>query len=42
MVVYIVCYSLEDDAKEQQSQLTFWLEFLNSALPLASKLLSSK
>lgn len=42
MVVYIVCYSLEDDAKEQQSQLTFWLEFLNSALPLASKLSSSK
>jgi hypothetical protein len=42
MVVYLVCYSLEVDAEEQQFQIAFWLDFLNSALPLSSKSIRSK
>jgi hypothetical protein len=33
MVVYIVCFDLEQDHKDQINQITFWLEFLSSALP---------
>ena len=42
MVVYLVCYSLQVPANEQQSQVKFWLQFLNSALPMTSQLASSK
>jgi hypothetical protein len=33
MVVYIVCFDLEQDHEGQINQITFWLEFLSSALP---------
>jgi hypothetical protein len=36
MVVYLVCFSLEDTPEKQQLQLAFWLEFLNSALSLTT------
>ena len=42
MVVYLVCYSLQVPASEQESQVGFWLQFLNSALPMTSQLASSK
>jgi hypothetical protein len=33
MVVYIVCFDLEQDCNDQLNQITFWLEFLSSSLP---------
>jgi hypothetical protein len=35
MVVYLLCYSLEASPEEQCRQIAFWLEYLNSALPLS-------
>jgi hypothetical protein len=33
MVVYIVCFDLEQNPQDQINQIAFWLQFLNSALP---------
>jgi hypothetical protein len=33
MVVYIVCFDLEQDHDDQVCQIEFWLEFLSSTLP---------
>lgn len=42
MVVYVVCVKLEDDGVAQMKQLSFWLQFLNSAIPQAGKSRFSK
>lgn len=33
MVIYVLCYNLQEDAETQLSQILYWLQFLNSALP---------
>ncbi len=33
MVIYIVCYSLQERHEDQSDQIGFWFKFLNSSLP---------
>jgi hypothetical protein len=34
MVIYLLCFDLSTPRKTQEDQLGYWLDFLNSALPL--------
>jgi hypothetical protein len=34
MVVYLLCFDLSDTCETQYDQLAYWMDFLNSALPL--------
>jgi hypothetical protein len=36
MVIYIVCFNLQDEHNQQVEQIQFWLSFLNSSLPCSS------
>jgi hypothetical protein len=45
MVAYLICFSLESTPEQQLEQIKFWLQFLNSSLPLqqgASQAINSR
>ncbi len=42
MVLYIVCFDVSEPVEQQTEQISYWLEFLNSALPLPTTVSDTK